>query len=315
MTDSTSVARLDRASKRFGPVLALADATLDLARGRVTALLGPNGAGKTTAVRLLLGLSTPTSGTARVLGRDPRDAATRVHIGAMLQVATVPATLRVREHIQLFRSYYPRPLPYERVVEAAGLEGIDGTLFGRLSGGQKQRVLFALAICGDPELLVLDEPTVGLDVEARRLLWQSIRRLRADGRAVLLTTHYLDEADALADRIAVLARGRVVAEGSPAEIKARVPGRRMRVRTALAQEDVAALPGVASAASDGDATEILASSAEDVLRALLARDASLSILEVGGAGLEEAFLALVAAESPAAAPAAPIAPLAAGAAR
>ena len=288
------IARLERASKRYGRVLALDDVTLDLGGGRITALLGPNGAGKTTAVRLLLGLATPTSGTARVLGEDPRRAATRAHVGAMLQVATVPATLRVAEHVELFRSYYPRPLSFEAVTDAAGLRGIERKMFGDLSGGQKQRLLFALALCGDPELLVLDEPTVGMDVEARRLLWGGIRRLRAEGRAVLLTTHYLDEADALADRVVVLAAGRVVADGSPAEVKARVPGRRIRCETSLAADELQAIPGVAAVRRDGDATEVLASGAEDVLREMLARDPSLSRLEVGGAGLEDAFLAVVA---------------------
>ena len=141
--------------------------------------------------------------------------------GALLQVAKVPETIKVREHIELFSSYYPHPLPFAEVVEAAGLAGIENRLFGDLSGGQKQRVLFALAICGNPDLLFLDEPTVGLDVEARRALWTRIRAFVARGGSVLLTTHYIEEADALANRVVVIQKGRIVAEGTPSEIKAR----------------------------------------------------------------------------------------------
>jgi ABC-2 type transport system ATP-binding protein len=264
----------------------------------VTALLGPNGAGKTTAVRLLLGLSAPDAGEVRLFGADPRRRAARERVGVMLQVGKVPETLRVREHVDLFRGYYPAPRPYDDVVAAAGLHGLDARPFGKLSGGEKQRVLFALALCGDPDLLVLDEPTVGLDVEARRLLWAEIRRLRDAGRAVLLTTHYLDEADALSDRVVVLARGEVVADGSPAAIKARVASRRVRCVTSLPLAAVRALPGVQSARQLGDATELLTAAAEPVVRELLARDASLSGLEVTGAGLEEAFLAVTQSTPP-----------------
>ena len=212
-------AQLTNVTKTYGPVVALDDLTLDIRPGELLALLGANGAGKTTAVRLILGLSKPTRGTVRVFGRDPRDAANRVRTGAMLQVAKVPETLKVREHIDLFSAYYPNPLPREEVIAAAGLTGLEDRKFGDLSGGQRQRVLFALAICGNPDLLILDEPSVGLDVEARRALWRQIRLFIARGRSVLLTTHYLDEADALANRIVVIDRGAIVAEGTPAEIK------------------------------------------------------------------------------------------------
>ncbi len=290
--ESDVVARFHDVTKRFGEVMALRDFDLDLAPGRVTALLGPNGAGKTTAVRMLLGLTAPSAGSVTVFGGDPRNAGTRTRIGAMLQVAKVPETLRVGEHIRLFQSYYPSPMPYVEVIEAAGLQGLDRSQFGKLSGGQKQRLLFALALCGNASLIVLDEPTVGLDVEARRVLWDRIRRLSDSGRAVLLTTHYLDEADALAHRIVVIARGEIVADGSPAEVKARVSGRRIRCITTLALAMVQGIPGVSSARQSGDATEILAAVAEPVVRELLLRDPTLSGLEVGGAGLEEAFLSL-----------------------
>jgi ABC-2 type transport system ATP-binding protein len=216
-----SVAELRGVTKRYGAVEALRGIDLNIERGEILALLGPNGTGKTTAVRILLGLSTPTSGRATVFGLPPDSLEAKLRRAAMLQVAKVPETLKVREHIELFASYYRDPLPFAETVEAAGLGGIENRLFGELSGGQKQRVLFALAICGNPNLLCLDEPTVGLDVESRRTLWARIRTFTASGGSVLLTTHYLDEADALAHRVAVINKGRIVAEGSPAEIKAR----------------------------------------------------------------------------------------------
>jgi ABC-2 type transport system ATP-binding protein len=215
------VAELRGVTKNYGPVQALRGIDLAIEPGELVALLGPNGAGKTTAVRILLGLAQPTSGRATVFGYLPASHEARLQRGALLQVSRVPETLRVREHIELFSSYYKNPLPIKETLAAAGLTGIEKRLFGDLSGGQKQRVLFALAICGNPQLLFLDEPTVGLDVEARRGLWARIREFAARGGSVLLTTHYLDEADALAHRIAVINQGRIVAEGSPAEIKKR----------------------------------------------------------------------------------------------
>jgi ABC-2 type transport system ATP-binding protein len=214
------VAELSFVTKRYGNIDALRGVNLTIQPGELLALLGPNGAGKTTAVRILLGLTQPDSGHATIFGRDPGSQAAKLRRGALLQVAKVPETLKVREHIELFSSYYPKPLVLADTLDAAGLTGIENRLFGDLSGGQKQRVLFALALCGNPDLLFLDEPTVGLDVEARRGLWTRIRAFVARGGSVLLTTHYLEEAEALANRIAVINQGRIVALGSPAEIKA-----------------------------------------------------------------------------------------------
>jgi ABC-2 type transport system ATP-binding protein len=286
------VAALERASKSFGPVQALDELDFEVRAGEVVALLGPNGAGKTTAVRLLMGLLRPSAGAVRVFGMDPARPEARMRMGAMLQVAKVPETLKVREHLELFASYYPRPLPLARVVAAAGLGGLEDRLFGRLSGGQRQRVLFALALCGDPDLLFLDEPSAALDVETRRSLWEQIAALRGGGGAVLLTTHNLEEADQLADRIVLLDRGRVLAAGTPAEIKARVAGRTVRCRTALADDVLRRLPGLRRLQRDGDEVELLAGEPERLVAALLAADPALSGLEVRGAGLEEAFLAL-----------------------
>jgi ABC-2 type transport system ATP-binding protein len=286
------VAELRRAVKRYGAVTALAGIDFEVRPGEVVALLGPNGAGKTTAVQLLLGLARPNAGEARLFGVEPRRAEARMRTGAMLQISKVPETLKVREHIHLVSSYYPHPLPEREVMAAAGLEGIEGRLFGKLSGGQRQRVLFALALCGDPDLMFLDEPTVGLDVEARRAFWTVIAEKARQGRSVLLTTHYLEEADALADRIVMIGRGRVIAEGTPAEIKSRVVGRKIRCRTTLPLATIAALPGVRDARRQDELTEVFAAEAERTVFELLSRDPSLSALEVRGADLEEAFLTL-----------------------
>jgi ABC-2 type transport system ATP-binding protein len=286
------VAGLEHVSKRFGKVAALEDVDFAVYRGQLLALLGPNGAGKTTTVRLLLGLDRPRSGRVSVFGRDPCDMQARARRGAMLQVGKAPETLRVREHIQLFSSYYPNPLTMAKVIDAAGLEGLENRIFGSLSGGEKQRVLFALAICGNPDLLILDEPTLGLDVESRRALWLYIRGFVDRGGSVLLTTHYLDEADALAERVIVLHRGRAIVSGSPADIKRRAAARRVRCITSLPRHRIASLPGVVSFRRDGVSTEIVASDADRVVYELFLADPSLHDLEVTGAGLEDAFLAI-----------------------
>jgi ABC-2 type transport system ATP-binding protein len=287
-----NVASLESVNKNYGPIRALRGVNLAVRAGEIVALLGPNGAGKTTAVKLLLGLMPPNSGKVRVFGADPTNPENRMRTGAMLQVGRVPETLRVREHIDLFSSYYQNPMPAQDVLAAAGLEKIVGRKYAELSGGQKQRVLFALAICGDPDLLFLDEPTVGLDVEARRLLWDEIRALVDRGKTVLLTTHYLQEADALADRVVVINQGEIIAEGTPAEIKAQTGGKKIRCITRINLQTLCQLPGVTEVKEDREAVEVHTSDAERVVRELLARDERLSGLEVTSAGLEEAFLAL-----------------------
>jgi len=213
-------------------------------------------------------------------------------VGAMLQISAVPGTLRVVELIDLFSSYYPDPLPIRETAQIAGLEGLEKRPFGQLSGGQRQRVLFALSICGDPELLYLDEPTTGLDVEARRGLWAQIRKFVDRGRSVVLTTHYLEEADALADRIVLLNDGRSIAEGTPSEIKSRVQGRRIRCRTRLHAFEIKGIPGITQVEEIDGLIEILTPRAEPIVRELLTRDPDLSDLEVLGAALDDAFLAL-----------------------
>jgi len=297
-----TVASLTNITKRYkNGVTALDGLSLDLHRGEVIALLGPNGAGKSTAVKLMMGLIAPTSGTVGIFGADPRDPHTRLRTGVMLQVGRAPEMLRVREHVNIFRGYYPHPVPYADLVKAAGLEGIEDRFFGQLSGGQKQRVLFAIALAGDPDLVFLDEPTVGLDIESRRTMWAEIRALAARGKTVLLTTHYLEEADALAHRIIVINKGKVICEGTPAEVKSMGSGNRsataksikiIRCTTTLTVDHLQAMPGVVAVVSIGALTEITSEQPESTLREMLALDQSLGALEVESPALEDAFLAL-----------------------
>jgi len=291
--ENQTVASLTGITKRYGQITALNDVSLNVRAGELLAVLGPNGAGKTTAVRLMLGLSQPQSGEVTVFGRDPRAHVARGRIGAMLQVAKVPETLKVKEHVNLFRSYYSNPLSLDVALEAAGLRGMEDRLFGALSGGQKQRVLFALAICGNPDLLFLDEPTVGLDITTRHLIWEQIRRLVQQGRTVVLTTHYLEEVDALATRVVVLNNGTIVAQGTSAEIKSRTALRKIRCVTRLRRAEIETIPQVSGVAEQENRMEIRTAQVEPVLRELFTRDPLLSSLEVSNSTLEDAFLKIV----------------------
>ena len=288
----TPAAALSNVTHRYGTHTALRNLSLTLRPGEVVALLGPNGAGKTTAVKLLLGLLQPSEGTATVFGRSPSERAARQRIGAMLQVARVPETLSVGEYLDLFRSYYPHPLPTAQIVETAGLSGLEKRQFKDLSGGQKQRMLFGLALCGDPDLVFLDEPTLGMDIETRHNLWRQVRSLADAGKTVLLTTHYLEEADTLADRVLVIAQGAVVAEGTPDEIKSRVGGRKIRCVTSLTDSFLNQQPEVRSVEHTGAGVTLMVDNAESVLRTLLAADNTLHSLEVSSPALEDAFLEL-----------------------
>ncbi|MDR3385799.1 MAG: ABC transporter ATP-binding protein [Rudaea sp.] len=290
MNESQVVARLDTASKRYGGVLALDRVDLVVRRGEVLAMLGPNGAGKTTAISLLLGLLKTDTGRATLFDAAPQALASRRRIGAMLQTAGVPETLHVGELVELFRSYYPRPRTVADIVELAGIGDLLKRRYGKLSGGQQRRAQFALALAGNPEILFLDEPTTGLDIDARETLWKTIRTLLGEGCAVVLTTHYLEEAEALATRVAVLARGRIVAAGSVQEIRARVAQRQIRCVSALVAGEIAQWPQVRSATRNGERIEIVTDAAEAVVRQLLATDAALTELEVRRAGLAEAFV-------------------------
>ena len=293
-----ALATLVAASKRYGAVLALDAVDLSVHAGEVLAVLGANGAGKSTALGLLTGRLSPDGGQARLFGQDPRDPVARRGIGVMLQDGDLPDTLRVAEHIHLFSSYYPAPRPVAQTLALAGLTELAKRPYGALSGGQKRRVEFALAICGRPPLLFVDEPTVGLDVESRRNFWAVLRQLRDEGTGIVLTTHDLEEADALADRIVLMAGGRVLAQDTPAGIKARADGKRVRARTALDVEQLQAWPGVGSVSVEQGVTELLTRDAEGLLRRWLDADGSLCDLEVRPLSLEEAFLTLTASGAP-----------------
>jgi ABC-2 type transport system ATP-binding protein len=289
---STQVAELNNVYKNYGDVQALNNVDLHIRAGEVLALLGPNGAGKTTAISLLLGLIRPTKGEVKLFGADPQSLASRARVGVMLQLSGVPETLKVKEHLELYRSYYPNPLSMKEVLGASNLIGLEDRLYGKLSGGQKQRVHLALAICGNPDLLFLDEPTTGLDVVSRLGVWEQIRNFKQQGRTIVLTTHHLEEADALANRIVVIHHGNIIADGTPSDVKAKTSGRRIRLVTKLEPAWIEGLQGVTSVRRDGVVLEILASNAEQVVRELLANDTSLTDLEVSTSGLEDAFLAL-----------------------
>ena len=255
-------------------------------------MLGPNGAGKTTSISLLLGLRKPTSGKALLFGLDPNKLDARSRVGVMLQESGIPQMLKVNETVDLFRSYYPKPMTRDRAIAMAGLEEKAGALVKELSGGQRQRLYFALAVCGDPDVLFLDEPTVGLDVEGRRSFIERIAEFAQLGRTVVLTTHYLEEADQLAKRVIVIDRGVVIADATPAEIKSKVAGKRVRfVAPGLHEKNLDGLPVTAVTIKDGR-VQLLTNQPESVLRDLFQRGVEISDLEVSGADLEDAFIAM-----------------------
>jgi ABC-type multidrug transport system ATPase subunit/peptidoglycan/LPS O-acetylase OafA/YrhL len=283
------VAELRGIVKRYGKTTALAGIDIEVRRGELLAVLGPNGAGKSTAIALWLGLIEADAGAVTLLGGAPQDVARRRGLGVMMQDVELPKELKVRELVMLAASYYDNPMSVEETLRRAGIEQLANRSYGKLSGGQKRQAQFAVAICGRPQVLFLDEPTVGLDVQAREALWTSVRRLLADGCSVVLTTHYLEEAEALADRITVISKGRVIATGTVDDMRALVSRRQISCESQLAVEEVRAWPGVVEAQRVQGRLQITATDAEDVVRRLLAADAALGRLEVRQAGLNEAF--------------------------
>jgi ABC-2 type transport system ATP-binding protein len=268
-----------------------------IAPRETVALLGPNGAGKSTTIDVILGLAHPDAGTVSVFGQEPSAVVEAGRVGAMLQTGSLLRDLTVRELVQMMAALFPRPLDVDEVLELTGIAGIAGRLTQRLSGGQTQRVRFALALVPDPELLVLDEPTVGMDVEARRAFWTTMRDFAARGRTVLFATHYLEEADAYADRIVLMARGAIVADGPPTEIKAMVGSRTIRATLAyVSVEELERLPGVTRAELRGETVTLVCSDSDRAVRALLERFPAARDLEIAGADLEQAFLQLTAEE-------------------
>lgn len=290
--DHATAVQLSSLTKSYGAVRAVDDLTLRVERGEIVALLGPNGAGKSTAVELILGLARPDAGSALVFGLDPLAAVRAGRVGAMLQAGALLADTRVIDILELMSGLHARPLSVDEVVERAGLGGFLKTKTDRLSGGQAQRLRYALALLPDPDLLILDEPTVGMDVEARRDFWRSMRESADTGRTVLFTTHYLDEADAFADRIIVLTQGRVVAEGTGDQIRSRVAGRTITL-AAIGIDSAAlrALPGVVAIVRVGARWHLHTTESDRTLRALL-RDDRARDIEATAATLEDAFLAL-----------------------
>jgi ABC-2 type transport system ATP-binding protein len=282
-------------SKSYGQVRAVRSIDLAIAPGETVALLGPNGAGKTTTIDMMLGLTHPDAGTVSVFGRTPEAAVRAGWVGGMLQTGSLLEHLRVRELVSLMASYYPHPLPVADVLRLTGADEFAGQLTTKLSGGQAQRVRFAAALIGDPDLLVLDEPTAGIDVGGRHEFWQAMREVAGRGKTVLFATHYLEEADAYADRIVLIAHGQVIADGPATEIKARAGARMIRATLPGVQLAVlGALPGVVSADRHGDAVLLSCSDADTALRALLASFPAARDIEVRGGSLEEAFLELTA---------------------
>jgi ABC-2 type transport system ATP-binding protein len=291
--DAVSVSGL---RKTFGAVTAVDGIDLTVAPGEVVALLGPNGAGKTTTIELLLGLSRPDAGIVAVYGLDPVAAVRSGRVGAMLQSGGLLHDLKVRETVALVAAMHAQPLAVDAALELAGIADLAGRKVESLSGGQRQRVLFALAVVPDPSLVVLDEPTVAMDVESRRAFWASMRALTDGGRSVLFATHYLEEADQNADRIVLMAAGRVVADGPATEIKATVDVRRIRATLPDADPDVLLrLPGVSSVQQHGGTVTLTCEDADAALRALVAAEPAARDFEVTGTGLEDAFLALTSA--------------------
>jgi ABC-type multidrug transport system ATPase subunit/peptidoglycan/LPS O-acetylase OafA/YrhL len=284
------LAMLTGVHKRYGKTLALAGLDLDVRPGELLAVLGPNGAGKSTAISLWLGLLEPDDGTVALLGGSPLDVESRRHVGVMMQEVGLTPELRVRELIDLTSSYYPKPLSTAQTLELTGTGAVADRPYARLSTGQKRQVQFALAICGRPRLLFLDEPTVGLDVEARATMWRAIRTMIGEGCSIVLTTHYLEEAEALADRVAVLAAGRLVACGSVNQIRSVVSRKQITCSTTLPEDQIRAWPDVVGVRADAGRVEITVVESEDVLRRLLASDQSVRDLEVRRAGLAEAFI-------------------------
>ena len=288
------IATLDGVRRRYGQVIAVDGLSLQIHSGETVALLGPNGAGKTTTVELLLGLANPDQGVVRLFGGPPADAVAAGRVGAMLQDAGLPQGARVAELVDLVRSLYPEPLSLTDVLRLADLEAVARRRVERLSGGQRQRVRLALAVAGNPQLLVLDEPTAALDVDARRSFWDRVRGQVSVGRTVLFATHRLEEADAVADRVVVIAGGRLLADGPPDQVKAQAAGRSTVSVAAdgLSREVLGRLPGVQAVEADRGRLTLHTADPDATIRALLQQAPHTRGLEVTRAGMEEAFLSL-----------------------
>ena len=290
--EAASAIELTGLVKRFGDVTAVAGLDLVIRPGEIVAFLGPNGAGKTSTIDMMLGLSRPTAGSVQVFGLDPATAVAHGRVAAVMQTGGLLKDLTVKETVQLTGSLFRDPRPVDEVLHRAGITAIADRRVAKCSGGEQQRLRFAMALLPEPDLLVLDEPTTGMDVEARRAFWTAIREDAAAGRTVLFATHYLDEADVYADRIVMVRKGQIVADGTASEVRAMASGRTVRADLPGAdQAALAALPGVTSVEQRGDRVLVQAQDSDVVLRYLLNHTAAHD-LEVTAHNLEDAFIAL-----------------------
>ncbi|NUT41824.1 MAG: ABC transporter ATP-binding protein [Thermoactinospora sp.] len=289
----TKALELQSVSKQYGQTRALDQVDLDIGEGEAVAVLGPNGAGKSTMLSIALGLRSADTGTTKVFGSSPVEALKAGRVGVLLQEAGLPEDVRVSELVETVAGMYAKPLPAVQTMRAAGVEQLAGKRIGQLSGGQRQRVRFALALAGDPKLLVLDEPTVGLDVDSRRSLWQHVRERVDAGCTVVFATHYLTEADDYADRVVLLSEGKIVADGPVEQIKALVGG--LEVRFTWKDADPArleSLPGVRQAHIDGPAVTLRTSDSDATLRALFLDLHEIKDVRMTVPDLESAFVSL-----------------------
>ena len=292
MQNKDVIVTINGVSKYFDKMEALKEINLNIYKGEVLSILGPNGAGKTTLINLLLGRMAVSKGEIEVFGNKPGKLEIKRNCGAMLQISAMPDNLTVKEQIDLFQCYYGQPMAYEKVIELAGLNEIENHLTKKLSGGQKQRLLFALAICGNPKLLFLDEPSVGLDITARKSLWKAIRELKQSGTSIILTTHYLEEADQLSDRIVMLNSGRIMQQGTPEVIKSKVNFNKVIFKSASSIQVINKISAVIQAEIVGNYFELQTKDPIATLKHLFEKVEDISDLTVSTAALEDAFVEL-----------------------
>ncbi|RYV01335.1 ABC transporter ATP-binding protein [Shewanella sp. OPT22] len=294
-TQKQSIGEVSELSFAYKDALVLDGINLEIKSGETLSILGPNGAGKTTLIKSMLGQVSTRTGAINILGHQPGSIALKRLSGVMLQISGLPDMSTVSEHIKLFQSYYPDPMSYQKVLEYSGLKNKEYEYSKHLSGGQKQRLLFALAICGNPKVLFLDEPTVGMDIDSRKALWKAIEELKATGTSILLTTHYLEEADKLSDRIIILNNGRITKEGTPAEIKSYTDVKTVKFQSSVHIEhflNAISVDQYFDNALNQHCYSIVSHSAEKLLKDLFKRAFQIQNLTVAGADLEQAFSAL-----------------------
>ena len=287
-----NVVSINQVSKSFSDKKAVNKVSFEIHQGEVLSILGPNGAGKTTLINMMLGRLSLSEGKMELLGYKPGEIELKRLCGAMLQVTGLPDMSTVKEHIELFQSYYPLPMKYQKVVRLAGLQEIQNDFCKNLSGGQKQRLLFALSICGNPKLLFLDEPSVGMDIKSRKSLWNTINELKNNGTSIILTTHYLEEADQLSDRIIMLNQGRVIYEGTPEQIKSNINCKIIRFISTVSIEKFHQINPQIVVENSGKYYQIQCNDSVATLKQLFSITDDISNLSVTGAALEDAFLLL-----------------------